>query len=159
LLSIESRATPVDEEEIQLEINTYRNTNYTIVGEGISMQCATAFLYDNYTDIATEIPQNGAIDYSYSVNSGIPATIANDRFKIVFAVNALAITWNGSVSNDWDNPNNWTPNEIPDACSEITIPATETPPLITGVKNIADLNINSGSNLVVPSGATLNVNG
>ncbi|WP_426432338.1 hypothetical protein ACPX19_06985 [Winogradskyella sp. HB-48] len=53
LLSIESRATPVDQEEIQLEVNTYRDTNYTIVAEGISMQCATAFLFDDYLDSYT----------------------------------------------------------------------------------------------------------
>ena len=159
LLSIESRATPADDEEIQLEINTYRNTNYTIVAQGISMQCATAFLYDNYTGVSTEIPQSGIVNYSYSVASGIPASIANDRFKLVFAATAIPITWNGSESNNWNNPSNWTPNELPDFCSEITVPVTGTTPVITGFKTIAALNINSGSNVVIPIGATLNVRG
>ncbi|GAB4162736.1 MAG: hypothetical protein Tsb0033_22080 [Winogradskyella sp.] len=91
LLSIESRAAPVDQEEIQLEVNTYRNTNYTIVAEGISMQNAIAFLYDNLTGISTEIPQNGIINYNYSINSGNPQSIANDRFKIVFDVETLSL--------------------------------------------------------------------
>ena len=92
LLSIENRAAPEDAEEIQLEINTYRNTNYTIVAEGISMQGATAFLYDNFTNISTEIPQSGTVNYSYSIDSGIPGLIASDRFIIVFAANALSVS-------------------------------------------------------------------
>lgn len=90
LLSIETRAAPIDQEEIQLEVNTYRNINYTIVAEGISMQNAIASLYDNYEDITTEIPQNGTINYAYSVDSGIPQSIAGDRFKIIFEVETLS---------------------------------------------------------------------
>lgn len=92
LLSIETRAAPVDQEEIQLEVNTYRSTNYTIVSEGISMQNAIAFLYDNFTGISTEIPQNGIINYDYSINSGIPESVAGNRFKIVFDVETLSTT-------------------------------------------------------------------
>ncbi|WP_411894392.1 M36 family metallopeptidase [Winogradskyella sp. A2] len=95
LLSIENRAAPVDAEEIQLEINTYRSTDYTIVAEGIVMEGATAFLYDIFTDTLTEIPQNGSVNYTYSVDSGDAASIAGNRFKIVFAGEALSV-------NDYD---------------------------------------------------------
>ena len=91
LLSIESRATPMDEEEIQLEINTYRNTNYTIVAEGISMQGATAYLYDNFTDSYTQIPQSGIVNYDYAIDSEIPGSIDASRFTIVFSVEALSV--------------------------------------------------------------------
>jgi hypothetical protein len=91
LLSIETRAQPTDEEEVQLEVNTYRSTNYTIVAQGIAMEDATAFLVDNYTGAMTEIPQSGSVDYSFTVDSSIAGSIANDRFKIVFAVNALSV--------------------------------------------------------------------
>ncbi|WP_430467386.1 T9SS type A sorting domain-containing protein [Winogradskyella ouciana] len=159
LLSVENRNTPQDGEEIQLEVNTYRNTNYTIVAEGIAMQCATAFLFDNYTNISTEIPQSGTVNYSYSITSGTPASIANDRFEVVFASSPLQITWNGSASNNWNDPNNWTPNQVPDFCSEITIPVTGTLPILSGDKTITDLNIHSGANLIVSTGATLNIDG
>ncbi|MBO6879253.1 T9SS type A sorting domain-containing protein [Winogradskyella sp.] len=159
LLSVENRNTPQDGEEIQLEVNTYRNTNYTIVAEGIAMQCATAFLFDNYTHISTEIPQSGTVNYSYSIASGTPASIANDRFEVVFSANPLPITWNGSASNNWNDPNNWTPNQVPDFCSEITIPVTGTLPILSGDKTITDLNIHSGANLIVSTGATLNIDG
>lgn len=91
LLSIESRAAPVDQEEIQLEVNTYRDTNYTIVAEGISMQNAIAYLYDSYEDVSTEIPPNGTINYAYYIDSSIPQSIAGDRFKIIFEVETLSV--------------------------------------------------------------------
>jgi hypothetical protein len=75
------------------------------------------------------------------------------------AVPCLDATWNGSVSSDWANPNNWTPNGEPTACSEIIIPIAVNTPTITGVITITDLNINSGANMLVPSGTTLNVSG
>ncbi|MFC0604891.1 T9SS type A sorting domain-containing protein [Winogradskyella pulchriflava] len=68
-------------------------------------------------------------------------------------------TWNGSISSDWDNLNNWTPNGIPTGTSEITIPLVVNLPSITGVKTINDLTINSGASMEIPLGATLNVNG
>lgn len=159
LLSIETRAIPVDNEEVQLEVNTYRNTNYTIVAEGSSMQCATAFLYDNYTEVLTEIPQDGIANYSYSVALGVPASVANDRFKIIFDAESSQLIWNGSVSNDWNNSANWTPNGVPNSCSNITIPSTETLPQISQDLTISSLNINSGMSLTVPNGITLNVIG
>lgn len=158
-LSIESRATPVDEEEIQLEVNTYRGTNYTIVAEGFSMQCATAYLYDSYTGISTEIPQTGIVNYSYSVNSSISASIANNRFKLVFSSDVQQLIWNGSVSSEWNNSANWTPNELPSECSEVTIPYTVNPPQISEDMTITTLNINGGISLTVPIGKTLNVTG
>ncbi len=55
------------------------------------MQGATAYLYDNFTNISTEIPQSGSVNYSYSIDSEISGSIASDRFKIVFTTNALSV--------------------------------------------------------------------
>lgn len=35
----------------------------------------------------------------------------------------VEITWNGNVSSDWTDPENWTPNTVPDACSIVIIPS------------------------------------
>lgn len=77
----------------------------------------------------------------------------------VNVTNPEQITWNGSVSSDWENSSNWTPNTIPSECSEITIPITTNTPTFVGIKTISDLNISSGSSLVIPFGTTLNVTG
>lgn len=72
------------------------------------------------------------------------------------------LTWNGSVSTDWNNPNNWTPNVAPSAesdCIEVVIPSTVNQPLITaGNITIKELDINSGSSLEIPIGVSLIVN-
>ncbi|MBO3117810.1 T9SS type A sorting domain-containing protein [Winogradskyella sp. DF17] len=91
LLSIENRAQPQDQDEIQLEVNTYRNTNYTIVAEGIAMQDATAFLLDQYTGSLTEIPQTGSVSYTYTVDLNVTESVSGDRFKIVFEANSLSV--------------------------------------------------------------------
>src|SRR5690606_22804 len=31
------------------------------------------------------------------------------------------IVWNGSVSDEWSDPQNWTPNQVPDECSMVII--------------------------------------
>ncbi|WP_426429819.1 T9SS type A sorting domain-containing protein [Winogradskyella sp. HB-48] len=107
LLSIENRAMPQETEEIQLEINTYRSTNYTIVAEGISIEGVTPYLYDDYTGTYTEIPQTGSVNYSYSVDAGITSSIANNRFKVVFFQSTLST---GSFGLDsvklYPNPTN-----------------------------------------------------
>jgi hypothetical protein len=69
------------------------------------------------------------------------------------------LTWNGSVSSDWNTPNNWTPNVVPSECSKITIPETGNLPLIFGAISVIELNIGNGSTVTVPVGATLNVSG
>lgn len=67
------------------------------------------------------------------------------------------VAWNGLISSDWDDPNNWTPNLVPNRCSKITIPITPNTPAITDISNIYNLDINSGSNVEVPAGTTLNI--
>jgi hypothetical protein len=90
-LRIENRAVPLDEGEIQLGINMYKNTNYTIVSEGIVMQGATAFLYENSTNISAKIRQSGIVNYNYSIDSAPSGSITAGRFKIVFAAMALSV--------------------------------------------------------------------
>ncbi|XMO88107.1 T9SS type A sorting domain-containing protein [Algibacter sp. AS12] len=90
LLSIESRSVPSNNEEIQLEINTYRNTDYTIVAHANSLQNGATYLFDAYTGISTEIPQTGSVNYAYTVNSGDDASMAPDRFKLKFASSTLS---------------------------------------------------------------------
>lgn len=91
LLSIERRTIPTDSEEIQLDITTYRNTNYTIVAEGTSLTGETAYLVDSYTNTSTEIPADGSVNYAYSIDENDEASTAADRFKINFAAKNLSV--------------------------------------------------------------------
>ncbi|MEP7095427.1 MAG: hypothetical protein ABI793_15305, partial [Flavobacterium sp.] len=84
LFSIESRALPILTDEIQLDINTYRSTNYALVIEGKNIEGVTAKLFDQLNQTYTEIPESTPINYNFSVNPANTASIAADRFKIVF---------------------------------------------------------------------------
>ena len=84
LLSIESRATPFIPDEIQLEINTYRNTDYVLEANAQALKGDIPLLLDTYLNETTEIAQNGMITYAYTINPSIPASFAGDRFKIIF---------------------------------------------------------------------------
>ncbi|KAA5827598.1 T9SS type A sorting domain-containing protein [Algibacter amylolyticus] len=83
-LSVDSRATPSTSDEIQLEINTYRHTDYVLVAKATALQGDTPFLVDTYLNQTTELLQNGETPYAYSIDAGIPASFAGDRFKIIF---------------------------------------------------------------------------
>jgi hypothetical protein len=91
LFSIESRALPVLTDEIQLDINTYRSTNYALVIEGKNIEGVTAKLFDQLNQTYTEIPESSPINYNFSVNPANTASIAADRFKIIF-VNKPALS-------------------------------------------------------------------
>ena len=82
-----------------------------------------------------------------------------DEDSCVLCTGGLIATWNGSVSSDWEDPNNWTPNVVPTACSEITIPATANTPSLMSHTTVKDLTINSGSNVLVPLDTNLSIGG
>ena len=58
-------------------------------------------------------------------------------------------TWNGSISTDWNNANNWTPVGVPISSDCITIPSTVNDPIMSGVT------VGVGYNLEIEDGATL----
>lgn len=84
LFTIESKALPALTDEIQLDINTYRTTDYTLVIEGKNIEGVTAKLFDQFTQTYTEIPESAAVNYNFSVNAANSPSVASDRFKIVF---------------------------------------------------------------------------
>ncbi len=84
LFTIESKALPTLTDEIQLDINTYRSTDYTLVIEGKNIEGVTAKLFDQLNQTYTQIPESTAVNYNFSVNAGNAASVASDRFKIVF---------------------------------------------------------------------------
>lgn len=84
LFAIESKALPTLTDEVQLDINTYRSTDYTLVIEGKNIEGVTAKLFDQLNQTYTEIPESAAVNYNFSVNAGNAASVASDRFKIVF---------------------------------------------------------------------------
>ncbi len=77
------------------------------------------------------------------------------------SVDEALITWNGSVSGDWEDPVNWTPSVIPNGFQNVTIPAGTLfmPAVSFGGLECRDLTISSETMLTLYPGSELLVNG
>jgi hypothetical protein len=78
--------------------------------------------------------------------------------------NPCSITWNGSVDSDWNNANNWTPNNAaPSNKTSVVIPGnTPNIPLVNSASPApicASLSLSGGGSASVGSGFQLNVRG
>ncbi|MFN7013814.1 MAG: HYR domain-containing protein, partial [Bacteroidia bacterium] len=79
----------------------------------------------------------------------------------VNVASAANLTWNGSVSSDWFNPNNWTPTCLPTCASNVTIPnvSPNPSPDINATANARNVSIQIGGGLTLLGTNTLNVCG
>lgn len=69
------------------------------------------------------------------------------------------LTWNGSVSNVWGTPANWTPVQAPSVTTPVVIPGTLTQPNITGTVNVLSLSLTGTASPTIAGGGILNVKG
>lgn len=71
------------------------------------------------------------------------------------------LTWNGTVSADWNNAANWTPGFVPGLSDDVTInPGTFQPTFLSaGNGSCRDITFTAGTSLTVPTGFTLTVAG
>jgi microcompartment protein CcmK/EutM len=85
---------------------------------------------------------------------------------------STSFTWNGTISSDWNEPLNWTPNGIPDSTDLISISVTPRPLVLDTDRKIANLTCNNLSsidlngfvlslsgNLISNAGAAIELNG
>ena len=68
-------------------------------------------------------------------------------------ITSYAKTWNGSISTDWNNAANWTPNGVPSAAHCVVIPNVTNDPIISGSNYEA-----FASSISLMSSAKLDVN-
>lgn len=69
-------------------------------------------------------------------------------------------TWDGSVSSDWNDPNNWSLNAVPLSTNDVLIPSgTPNDPLLNSlpIANAKDLTIQSGASLEFDGGASVSL--
>jgi len=73
------------------------------------------------------------------------------------------LSWNGSVSGDWNTAANWSPNCVPEAGLDVLIPDVLNKPVVNQTPSTPaicnDLSINTGSSLTINPGKALTVNG
>jgi hypothetical protein len=72
-----------------------------------------------------------------------------------------SLSWNGSISDEWENPENWTPGTVPMGLQDAVIPGgtLNQPTIYYSGNECRNLTIEAGANLVVATEAELIVNG
>lgn len=89
ILSVERRALPTIDEEIQLFNNAYRTDAYTLRVEQAGLTDVTSYLEDTFTGEIYEL-EEGENFIEFTVDTAIEASIGSDRFKIIFEQSALS---------------------------------------------------------------------
>jgi hypothetical protein len=112
LLSIESRALPVDGEIVPLFTNQYRSTAYLFELRLKELYGVQAHLRDLYTGDKVALPNNETTLVSFTVNTNIPESIASDRFEIVFEETLLSSPHLNTSANWLLFPNPATNGEV-----------------------------------------------
>lgn len=79
--------------------------------------------------------------------------------KQINILNSPVGTWVGVKNNSWHESDNWC-GGIPTATTDVVIPSgTPNQPVITAIAKARNLTVNSGANLSVSTGGTLQMNG
>ncbi len=93
---------------------------------------------------------------SGACQSGFVAIVVNINPTATATEN---MTWNGSVSTNWNDACNWSPNGIPTATNSIVIPnVTNDPVIMSGTTAYAfRIDIGNNASLTINSGGELNV--
>jgi hypothetical protein len=69
-------------------------------------------------------------------------------------------TWAGTVSSDWNDPNNWTPVGVPLATDDVSIPVSApNGPTLASNATVHDLTVAPSAQLLLQPGVTLTVTG
>ncbi|MGR3810139.1 choice-of-anchor D domain-containing protein [Jiulongibacter sp. NS-SX5] len=95
---------------------------------------------------------NGTICYSLGTSTSSCASVATATEDM---------TWYGSVSTDWNNACNWSPNGLPSATNNIVIPSGTPFQAIVNVNNAVanSVEIQHNANFTIASTGVLTING
>jgi hypothetical protein len=135
--------------------------NYKINGASQTAATpATSPLAQTYSN-ATAAQTYDVVSLSDANCSAIAAGL--DSFTIDVPV-PCSVTWNGSVSGDWNDKDNWTPNNsAPSTKTSVLIPGgTSNSPMINSASPApvcASLSLSGNANPSISSGFSLNVRG
>ena len=89
ILSIEQRKFPADQEELQLYIAGYQNTDYDLeISKSNLPDDMNVYLVDQYNDVEIPIDQNTA-KIPFSIDQNIPESAAWNRFTLKFETETL----------------------------------------------------------------------
>ena len=105
--------------------------------------------------IQTFSGENVNVIYGGANGRGDVATVITSAFA-----NCPNATWNGSVSDEWENPANWSCNALPGINSVVVIPSgVLNYPTISITTEVKSLEVRTGATITVKTGVTLKLNG
>jgi hypothetical protein len=157
-----------------LDPNKAVNRFYNIINNGVSGFTAAAATFGfNASDLDAGTNTSNFVVGRFAGTWSSPAvgvrTSSSTQVTGLTAFGAFQIAeeyvgglaWNGTVSADWNNAANWTPNFVPGLSDDVTInPGTFQPTFLSaGSGSCRDITFTTGTNLNVPTGFTLTVAG
>ena len=145
-------------EDLILCPNGSNSITANMVGDAYQWQVDTG---SGYTDLSDNSNYTGATTRTLQL-SNIPSTFYGYRYRCLVdgmttAASILKFenTWTGAISNNWDNPGNWSCLALPDANTDVIISSGNV--LLNISTTIRSLTINSGATVTVIGGNILTV--
>jgi RHS repeat-associated protein len=110
-------------------------------------------LYSGATAAVLSITNAPTSMYGYQYRCLVNSSIYSDIYLLKFGM-----AWEGTISNVWENPSNWSCNSLPDVNTDVTVDAGKLNyPQINANTGIRTIRINTGATATVKTGATLTV--
>ena len=109
----------------------------------------------NYSSTATQKVQLINVPssfYDYQYRCYVNSTSYSDVISLKFIS-----YWNGSVSNAWEDPANWSCGNIPDANTDVVIKPSSNTPEVGSLANCRSVSLLSGAVFTVKAGYNLNI--
>ena len=140
---------------------TYNGTIEIFTNAGVSNPAGTYNQATNTFTPSSGLPA-GAVPLYIKVTSTanncsyvVPIIYQNGCAQVATSTDNMG--WNGSVSSDWTNPCNWTPNGVPGAGNVVLIQTSSTYPTIAAGVNasVKQVYMTGNSRLTVETGASL----
>ncbi len=110
-------------------------------------------IYSGVTGVVLSVTTAPTSMYGYQYRCVVNGNIFSDVYLLKFGM-----AWEGSVSNVWENPANWSCNSLPDINTDVTIDIGKLHyPQVNVNTGVRSARINNGASLTVKTGATFTV--
>lgn len=138
----------IDNGQATLWIDPTKETSVNIQGNTSSGKNVSAFIFRQSTSSTNE-------------KLLIDNLVIGTAFTEVVTVVPETITWDGSVSSDWNTATNWLSNEVPATTDNVIIANSGTSPVIGSGTEVGcnNLTIDASATLTVSSGGSLAIFG
>jgi len=136
------------------------NTTYQWQENGVNISNGGIYSGATSSTLVLTNPDNSKNGKSYRcVISSSCGTSPVNSSAAILTINP-GFAWNGSVSTDWNDPDNWSCGHVPGQTNSVLVTNTANQPVLSsgGAGIVKDLTIDNGASLIV-NGNTIQVSG